>query len=639
MVFFISPLYFTRNLPINLLPMKKLVLLLFTSYFLPHTSNAQPDRWQQRIKYIMDVSVDVNTNIIKGKQTITYTNNSPDTLKRIFIHLFWNAFKPNSMMDVSSRSTENLILGTDKDGKPVKDFDKRFKKRVSELTPGEQGWCNVLSFNYNGRSQKTKLHETILEVILDKPILPKSLSLFNTEFECQVPKLSRRSGRDSQEGIRYSIGQWYPKISEYDYEGWHADDYISREFYGVWGDFDVNITIDKNYKLGATGVLQNALAIGWGYDKEGTPLKFVKRDVRTWKFSAKNVHDFVWAADPDYKHFTRQTTNGPLLHFIYKNDPATEAKCKATADSCVMIYPFMAKTFGAYPYPVYSFLQGGGGGTEYPMATLVKDFGFETAVHEWCHSWYQMMLGTNENLYAWMDEGFADYAEARVLAWIRKKDFFASASEYDRYFNLARSRFDEPMSTHANWFSTNLAYNTNSYYKGAVFLRQLGYIAGEENMDKILLEYYRQWRFKHPNPNDFIRVAEKVSGMQLQWYKEYMLNTLKTVDYGIDSLWEENGVSKIRLKRVGEMPMPVDLELRFKDGTKELHYIPLNLMFGEKPAENISSRTVHEEWRWTHPTYVVEFKRKLTDLKEAEIDPTHRLADIERRNNLLRLNW
>ena len=619
--------------------MKKLFLLFFTSYLLPHTSTAQPDRWQQRIKYMMDINVDVTTNIIKGKQTITYTNNSPDTLNRIFIHLFWNAFKPNSMMDVNSRSTGNLVLGTDINGKPVRDFDTRFKKRIIEMTAGEQGYCRVLKFVINGRLQKTKLHETILEVDLDKPIMPKSSTVFTTEFECKVPLLSRRSGRDNPEGVRYSMGQWYPKISEYDYEGWHADDYISREFYGVWGDYDVDITINKDYKLGATGVLQNASNIGWGYDKEGTPLKPVQGDVRTWKFSAKNVHDFVWAADPDYKHFTRQTANGPLLHFIYKDDAATEAQCIKTADSCVMIYPFMAKTFGVYPYPVYSFLQGGGGGTEYPMATLVKNFGFETAVHEWCHSWYQMMLGTNENLYAWMDEGFADYAEAKVLAWLRKKDFFEGADEYNRYFNLARSRFDEPMSTHANWYSTNLAYNTNAYYKGAVFLRQLGYVVGEQNMDNILLEYYRQWRFKHPNPNDFIRVAEKVSNMQLQWYKEYMLNTLKTVDYSIDSLWEENGISKIRLKRIGEMPMPIDVELRFKDGTKELHYIPVNLMFGEKPAENKTARFVHEEWRWTHSTYIVEFKRRLTDLKEAEIDPTHRLADIEERNNILRLNW
>jgi hypothetical protein len=612
---------------------------LSSIFLFPAIAFTQPDRWQQRIKYVMDVNVDVKSNIVKGNQSITYTNNSPDTLSKIFLHLYWNGFKPNSMMDVNSRSTENLVLGMDRNGDPVYDFDRRFRKKIYEMTPEEEGSCNVLKFNYDGRLQKTKLHETILEVDLDRPFLPHSSAVFTTEFECKVPLLSRRSGRDNAEGVRYSMGQWYPQIAEYDYEGWHADDYTSHEFYGVWGDFDVNISIDKNYKLGATGILQNASAIGWGYDKEGSPLKPVSGALRTWKFSAKNVFDFVWSADPDFKHFTRQAANGLLLHFIYKNDPATEALAMTTADTCVMIYPFMAKTFGAYAYPVYSFLQGGGGGTEYPMATLVKNFSLETAIHEWCHSWYQMMLGTNENLYAWMDEGFADYAEARVLAWLHKKDFFASANEYSSYFNLAKSKYDEPMSTHANQFNTNYAYNTNAYYKGAVFLRQLGYVVGEENIDKILLEYYRLWRFKHPNPNDFIRVAEKVSGMQLQWYKEYMVYTTKTVDYGIDSLWEENGVSKIRLRRVGQMPMPVDLELRFKDSTKEEHYVPISLTFGEKPAENDLPRVVHGEWQWTHPTYIVEFKRRLTDLKEVEIDPTKRLADIERKNNLLQLNW
>ena len=618
--------------------MKNCYYALF--FFFPLAGFSQPDRWQQRIKYVMDVNLNVTANIITGKQTITYTNNSPDTLNRIFIHLFWNAFQPNSMMDVSSRSTENLVLGRTASGNTVTDFDRRFKKRIIEMTPEEQGYCKILKISLNGRLQQTKLHETILEVNLDKKILPKSVVVFNTVFECQVPKLSRRSGRDNPEGIRYSLGQWYPKVVEYDNEGWHADDYISREFYGVWGDYDVNITLDKNYKLGATGELQNAAAIGWGYDKEESSLKTISGDLRTWKFAAKNIHDFVWAADPDYKHITRKIENGPLLHFIYKNNTPDEAKWQATADTCAMMYPYLAKTFGAYTYPVYSFLHGGGGGTEYPMATLIKNYSLEAAVHEWCHSWYQMMLGTNENLYAWMDEGFADYAEAKVLAWLRHKDFFAVAEEYGQYFKLAASNFDEPMSTNANFFTTNLAYNTNSYYKGAVFLRQLGYVVGEQTMEKIMLDYYRLWRFKHPKPDDFIRVAEDASGMQLQWYKEYMLNTLKTVDYRIDSLWEEGGVSKIRLKKLGEMPMPVDLQLTFKDGSTEMHYIPLSMMFGEKPNEKTEQkRVVHEEWRWTHPTYIVEFKRSLLDIAAVEIDPTKRLADVERRNNLLELKW
>jgi hypothetical protein len=402
----------------------------------------------------------------------------------------------------------------------------------------------------------------------------------------------------------------------------------------------VNITLDKNYKVGATGELQNAAAIGWGYDAEGSLLKPVTGDLRTWKFSGKNIHDFVWSADPGYKHITRKTVNGPLLHFIYKENATEDSKWRATADSCAMAYSFMARTFGSYPYQVYSFLQGGGGGTEYPMATLIKNNNLESAIHEWCQSWYQMMLGTNENEYAWMDEGFTDYAEAKVLAWLRHKDFFATAEEYGLYFRLAKSHFDEPMSTAANFFNTNYAYNYNAYYKGAVFLRQLGYITGEQALDKILLEYYNQWRFKHPDANDFIRVAEKVSGMQLQWYKQYMVNTMKTIDYAIDSLWEQGGKTKIRLLRTGAMPMPIDLQLTFKDGTRELHYIPLSLMFGEKLTEDSTiQHKTYEPWKWTHSTYVVETTRRLTDITIVEIDPTKRMADIDRKNNKLLLKW
>ena len=179
-----------------------------------------------------------------------------------------------------------------------------------------------------------------------------------------------------------------------------------------------------------------------------------------------------------------------------------------------------------------------------------------------------------------------------------------------------------------------------AYSKGEVFMEQLGYIVGAEARNKILLEYYKQWRFKHPNATDLIRVAEQVSGIQLDWYKEYWVSTTKTIDYKIDSLWEENGVSKIRLRRVGQMPMPVDMQLTFKDGNTQMYNIPLNLMFGAKPNENPSqNREVMEEWKWTHPAYIVEVKHRLTDIKIVDIDPTKRMADVDRKNNTLELNW
>jgi hypothetical protein len=620
--------------------MRKLVFTLFITHFFLLAANAQPDRWQQRIKYKMDVTLDVVSNRLKGVQNIAYTNNSPDTLRQIFIHLYWNAFKPGSMMDIACQASEKTILGYSSNGSAVNDYDRRFRKKISEMTPEEQGYCLIKKILSNGKEQMTKLSETILMVTLDKPVLPKTTVLFTTEFECQVPKLSRRAGRDNAENVRYSMGQWYPKIAEYDQTGWHADQYIGMEFYGVWGDYDVNITLAKDYKVGATGELQNKTEIGWGYDKDGTELKSITGNLRTWKFSGKNIHDFVWSADPDYKHITRKIDNGPLLHFIYKNDPAINNLWNSTADTCAMVLPYLSKTLGKYPYPVYSFLHGGGGGTEYPMATLIRNGSLETAIHELGHSWYQMMLATNENQYGWMDEGFTNYAEAKALAWVRKKIFAVSPSDYDPYFRLAKSRFDEPMSTASNFYATNNAYNTNSYYKGLIFLYQLGYITGENTLEKILLQYYNKWAFRHPVPDDLISVAEKQSKMQLKWYKDYMVNSIKTIDYAIDSLWEEMGLTKVRIKRLGQMPMPVDLQVTFNDGTSEMHYVPLNLMFGEKPNENPAQRReVHEEWRWTHPAYIVEIKHRLTDIKTVEIDPSKRMADTERKNNLLELKW
>jgi hypothetical protein len=600
----------------------------------------QPDRWQQRINYNIDVKMNVATNKFNGVEKIEYTNNSPDTLSKVFFHTYWNAFQPNSSMDARSRELGNTIIGVDKNGKEVRDWDPRVKDRILNAKPDEIGYQRVAYVKVNGREQKLKEHETILEVILDRAILPRTKISLEVSFEAQVPIQIRRSGRDNLQGVKFSMAQWYPKMVEYDYQGWNANQYIAREFYGVWGDYNVKINIDKSYLIAASGTLQNPNQIGFGYEDD--PAKVVKPsgNTLTWNFVAQNVHDFVWAADPNYAMIKRQVKNGPLLYIVYKNVDSFKAPFQKLADTVELAYPVMAKTFGPYPYKNYSFIQGGDGGMEYPMATLIKNAGIGTAVHEWMHSWYQGMMGSNESVHPWMDEGFTTYAEERVMAQLRQKKTFEQDASYDSYYKLVKSGFAEPMTTHSDHYSTNYAYGQNAYSKGAVFMAQLGYITGDKVRDQILQDYYRQWRFKHPNPNDFIRVAEKASGMQLQWYREYWVNTTKTIDYAIDSLWEDGGKTKIRIRRVGEMPMPVDVQLTFKDGSKELHYTPLNLMLGEKPVENAAiPRTVHEEWRWTHPTYVFETGRKLLDLTQVEIDPSERLADINKRNNILKIAW
>ncbi|MBL7699336.1 MAG: M1 family metallopeptidase [Chitinophagaceae bacterium] len=622
--------------------------LLVPALFFSCFSFSQQGYWQQRVKYTMDVNVDATTNRFTGKQKLEYTNNSPDTLHKLFYHLYWNAFQPGSMMDAKS-----LYLGTVKlNNQP--DWDPRVKDRISKLTPDEIGYQKVASLTMNGVAQKMKVHETIMEVELSKPIAPKATVALNMDFESQVPKQIRRSGRDAANGVRYSMSQWYPKLCEYDRDGWDVTPYVEREFYGVWGDFDVTISIDKSYIIGATGYLQNPQEIGYGYEKAGTTVAKPAGSKLKWHFKATNVHDFVWAADPEFKHVIKKTPGGPDFHLLYKT--GSEEAWKEIGEVCVEIYPFIEKNFGAYPYRHYSIIQGGDGGMEYPMATLVSGPSLGTVFHELMHSWYHGVLANNESLYPWMDEGFADWATDRVQyyfndviqrrkfsnnpASLRIVDSLAKAlpkyhsDVYNAYFSLWRGGVEEPLTTQADEYQTRTGYYLGAYSKGSMYLAQLGYIAGDETLMKIMQEYYRQWKFKHPSPNDFLRIAEKESGLQLDWYRDYWINTTKHIEYAIDSLWEEGGKSLIRLKRNGEMPMPVDLQFDYKDGTKEIAYVPMYLMFGEKPVEDKSiPRTVFPSWKWTHATYIVSVNKKLSEIKTIEIDPSRRMADVERRNN------
>lgn len=592
---------------------------------------SQPDRWQQKVKYVMDIDMNVETNQFTGKQKLEYWNNSLDTLTKVFYHLYFNAFQPGSMMDTRSRRQGTIQIGRGAD------WDPRVKDRIQNLKPDEIGYQKIISLKMNGRPQKFEVLETILEVKLDKPILPKSKVVFDMSFEAQVPLQVRRSGRDNPTTkVRYSMSQWYPKLCEYDYEGWHPTPYVGREFYGVWGDFDVNISIDKNYILGGTGYLQNASQIGYGYEEAGTKIVRPAGNKLTWKFTAPNVHDFMWAADPEFKHMTRKVKKDLTLHLLYKASNPSAATWEKILDDAEKALPFIEKTFGPYTYKQYSFVHGGDGGMEYPMATLLASPG--AWLHEWMHNWYHGILATNESLYAWMDEGFTSYAEDRVKAFLdNNQDTFVQSGNYAGYLSLVKSGREEPLTTHADHFNTNAAYSAAAYTKGAVFLEQLGYITGAAVRDKILLEYYRQWKFKHPNAADFVRVAEKVSDVKLDWYKEYWVNSIKTIDYAFDSLWEESGKTRIRLKNIGLMPMPVDLQLTFKDGSTEMHYIPLDLMYGTKPEENSISRKVYPAWKWTNETYIIESNRRLGDISIAEIDPSQRMADVERKNNRIKL--
>ncbi len=584
--------------------------------------------WQQHVDYTMAIDMDVKTYQYKGTQKLVYTNNSPDVLSKVYYHLYPNAFQPGSEMDVRLQNIP------DPDARMVNNLGTKetpvYQSRISILKPDEIGYIHVNSLKQNNVDVKHHTIGTILEVTLAEPIKPGAKTTFDMVFEAQVPVQIRRSGRNNKEGVALSMSQWYPKLAEYDTEGWHTDAYISREFYGVWGNFDVKITIDKDYTIGGTGYLQNPNEIGHGYETE--KVKRPKGKTLTWHFIAPNVHDFTWAADPNYIHDKLQMPGGPMLHFIYKNNPDIKENWKKLQPKTQELMNYFTKHIGNYPYEQYSVVQGGDGGMEYAMCTLITgERQFKSLVdvtsHELAHNWFQSVLATHEGKHGWMDEGFTDYFETYAIDEVMEHHHKNPLeTSYKNYFKLIADGLEQPQTTHADRYIYNRAYSVSAYGKGSIFLEQLKYIIGRENFDNTLKRYYSEWKFKHPKPIDFIRIAEKVSGLHLNWYLTDWTQTTNTIDYGIKTI---DGKT-ITLERIGLIPMPIDLTVTYTDGTTEDFYIPLRMMHGKKPT----TATVLDDWAWAYPTYTFSAKKDVTSVA---IDPLNKMADINRNNNAIEL--
>ncbi len=606
-------------------------------------STVTNDYWQQKVDYKMTIDFDVENYQYQGTQVLKYTNNSPDVLNQVFYHLYFNAFQPGSEMDTR---LQNIA---DPDGRMVNNIGTKenpiYESRIAKLQPNEIGYIKVNKLSQNGTSLNYKVEGTVLEVRLAKPIQPGETVTFNMSFEGQVPVQIRRSGRNNKEGVALSMTQWYPKMAEYDFEGWHAHSYIAREFHGVWGDFDVKLTIDKKYVVGGSGYIQNPQEVGHGYEDPSKPMKKVKGKKLTWHFIAPNVHDFTWAADPEYIHDKVQVKNGPMMHFFYKNNPSIKENWKKLQPKAVESMEFLSKNVGEYPYNQYSIIQGGDGGMEYAMCTLItgeRSFGslVGVTVHEMAHSWFQHILATNESKHEWMDEGFTSFISSLGMNEIMNQNRdnpFEGA--YRAYTFLANSGNEQPQTTHADRYELNQVYGISAYNKGQVFLSQLGYVIGQEDLLKTVKKYFNDFKFKHPVPNDIKRTAEKVSGMNLDWYLTDWTQTTNTIDYGIKEVTESDNNTKITLERIGLMPMPIDVLVIYKDGTQETFYAPLRMMRGEKenPYSNLK-RTVLPDWAWAYPTYDFTISKPKSSIKAIVIDPSQLMADVKKDNNVLEMN-
>ncbi|MDG2342082.1 MAG: M1 family metallopeptidase [Cytophagales bacterium] len=602
-----------ENLLKRMLNMQMLMFKFF--FFLFLVSFNSYSYWQQRVEYKIIIDFDHKNHQFLGEQNLKYFNNSKDTINKVYFHLYFNAFQPGSMMDVRSRS--------------LPDPDRRVMDRISKLNKNEIGFHEIKKIEQDGKSLKHHTQGTVLEVELAYPLMPNESTNFYLEYFSQVPVQIRRSGRNNKEGIDYSMAQWFPKIAEYDENGWHANPYIAREFYAPWGDFDVSISINKDYIVAATGILES---------------KKKEKDKNIWNFKAKDVHDFVWAADPDYVHDILKVDSEDLeLHFYYqKTNDEMVSNWKRLQDDTADAFRYINKKFGKYPYIKYSVIQAGDGGMEYPMATLITGERaypslLSVTIHELIHSWYQMLLGTNESYLAWMDEGFTSFAQYITFNNLFNEKYnFINPLErsYNKYYTFIKSGLEEPLSTHSDHFSTNQAYSVGSYTKGAIFLMQLGYIIGEDKLFKGLRRYYNEWKFKHPDEYDFLRIMEKEGGIELDWYIDYWVKTTHQIDYSLELNKKDQNKISVSINRIGKMPMPIEVEVLYEDFSSENYYIPLSIMRGEKDNSD-NKLIILEDWEWVNESYQFNLDMSDKEIKKIEINPSGEMADIDKSNNII----
>lgn len=607
----------------------QILFLLVCGTFLNAQQNAY---YQQSAKYKMNIDVDAEKFTYKGNQTISYTNNSPDILDVVYFHLYWNAFKPGSMMD-------QRVAGQGKNG------DGRLQRdgisRLASIHKGEEGAQNIHWIKQNGQNLKFEIQETIMKVYLDKPVAPNSTTEFTMDWDAVIPYQIRRSGRNNSEGIDMTMTQWFPKIAEYDYDGWATFDYVGREFHAPFSDFDVTIKIDQNYVIGAGGTLENPNDVK-GYAPNAS-IKKDKAGKAVWKWTAKNILDFAWAADRDYSVEQFDVPNGPKVYLVYQKSEKTKL-WEQTPPYITRYFQMMNEKFGKYVYPSYAFVQGGDGGMEYGMCTMILGEArsmeglMGLMVHEGAHSWFQQILATNESMYPWMDEGFTSYAESYVMNQLfppDKSQPHAFSGTLQGYRNFIKRGIEEPAVWLGDHHDNGNAYTYATYVKGELYLVQLSYIIGEQNLEKVMKDYYSQWKLKHPSYRDFLHIAQNVSGMDLKWFHHYWINTTKTINYGIKDVQYGSKSTTIVLENKGQVPMPVDFSVVLKDGGTVNYQIPVNLTHTWKNKDAFGDFKTLNYWPWTQKEYSFTVPYSKEQMKALVIDASQRMADVELEDNVV----
>ena len=543
-----------------------------------------PDYWQQRADYVIRATLDTAGSVIRGTERIHYANHSPDTLAFVWVQIEQNIFAQNSITYTLNQPPLHFAGGA------VFDFTGK----------GFIGGITIERFATAGKELRRTAYGTMMRVELSRLLPPRGVIDFDVAWHFPVPPYG--GGRMGRIGARlYEIGQWYPRLVVYDdVHGWNPLPYIGAgEFYLEYGDFDVSLTLPAGFVVAATGTVANPLVV-WGptararlararrsaervqiitqAEAEANTGKRVP-GTKTWRFTARNVRDFAWAASPDFR-WDASSWNGILIQTFYR--PGATPWEEANKMAWFTIKHF-SETWGTYPWPHATTVEGLVEGMEYPMLTFVpsiekREDQFWVLTHEFGHEWFPMLVGSDERRYPWMDEGFntfIDYGSAegyfRGTAYgdtVRRE--LLGAYRVSAVPGNEQPLIDRPVE------QRDLAWA--AYQKPALMLTILrDAVLGQEPFERALREYVRRWKFKHPQPADFFRTIENVSGKELDWFWREWVYTTARLDQAVDSVTQAGDTALVYLSNRAQMVLPVTLELRYADGTTETRRFPIEM--------------------------------------------------------------
>lgn len=571
--------------------MKCIITIIFTIVVSIMPALAQQPYWQQTVNTQIEVTLDDKSHFLRGKEIITYQNNSPDTLRYLYLHLWPNAYKhdhtPFAEQQYEQKNT------------------KFYYAKASQ-----RGFIDSLNFEINGNSLdylSAPNTPDIARINLLHPLLPGETITISTPFRVKIPAMFSRLGHSGQ---AYYISQWFPKPAVYDRKGWHPISYLDQgEFYSEYGSYDVRITLPQNYIVMATGNMMDATERNW-IDSLATlqPILSKKQSSdsfppssTTWKtirFYEENVHDFAWFADKRYLvrkdsfRYDQDTTLPAITIYTAFLPKSINSWSKSTQHlkDALNVY---GNSVGRYPYKTIKAVQGdmnAGGGMEYPTITVIDQSvgGSKTViVHEAGHNWYYGILGSNERQHAWMDEGINSYYEARTIAQtsdsaLPKKGISVNSVDgisisYQLYHpfiaQLAASHTDQAINQTAENFKS-MNYGLDVYYKTAWYLQWLEDYMGTANFDAGMQEYFQTWKFKHPYPEDFREIMSRHTEQPLDWFFDGLLNTTERIDFSIKKIKQQPNETLVRVRNHSGIALPASLEIKQNDSTTSKIQIP-----------------------------------------------------------------